>query len=64
MAPVLAGLVVVLWLGVAFLAASPASAAARLSEADRAAQRRHLGTRYRYESMFWDAGWRRERRPI
>jgi thiaminase (transcriptional activator TenA) len=37
---------------------------AGLSDADRAAQREHFVTTSRYEWMFWDAGWRRERWPV
>ena len=38
--------------------------AARLTEDDRGAMRRHFVTTSRYEWMFWDMGWRREAWPV
>ncbi len=38
--------------------------AARASDAEREAMRRHFVTTSRYEWMFWDMGWRREGWPV
>lgn len=38
--------------------------AARVGDAERAAMRRHFRTTSRYEWMFWDMGFRRERWPF
>jgi thiaminase/transcriptional activator TenA len=38
--------------------------AATLGAAEREAMRRHFETTSRYEWMFWDMGWRRERWPV
>jgi thiaminase/transcriptional activator TenA len=38
--------------------------AAAVGNAERATMRRHFRTTSRYEWMFWDMGWRRERWPV
>ncbi|HEX2828171.1 MAG TPA: thiaminase II [Burkholderiales bacterium] len=38
--------------------------AASVGETERIAMRRHFTTTSRYEWMFWDMGWRRERWPV
>ena len=38
--------------------------AAAVGNQERAAMRRHFVTTSRYEWMFWDMGWRRERWPV
>ena len=38
--------------------------AAAVGDAQRAVMRRHFRTTSRYEWMFWDMGWRRERWPV